>query len=511
MRDVRSHAEVVLLILSVLAFCLTQGSTAESGETQERAVATNSCGPECLHALLRMVRGSHRECSVDDIYRLIGKTPDSPTTMRDIKNAARQLGFHVEAFKLTVADLANANQYAILPLGTQAGTADDPLHFVLVKQIVGKDAMLIDATTLATYRLPVDELRRMWNGYALLFDMSHIHSENSASSSARFRAAGEAGRQGSGSEVINFGEVDGGTEVEHTFLLPTRVGQKLDPKIVAKSCACIQAELLRDAEGRDALKVKLRVNKPSWQSVSIDVRLYPQGEVKRYTLRAYGKSTYRVSPEVGYVAIAQVGDIKYPVQIDYATDCNDVVEVDGVETKLPWLGFQHVETRKEIVGRTCRFTIRTFLTISVDKIGQDAKPIDEEITFLLRTRKGMRHVPMRLIARIAEPEGVRIAPRKLFIVTRKDSAPEPKKVLLEFLTDKVPEALSLEVDGALPVEVQSSEEDAHTYGLSVVLPREKLEVASVGLHKGTIRVAPDGAFTGTFRTAEIPVSIFVRE
>jgi hypothetical protein len=511
MMSVSSRAEVVLLILSVLAFCLPQGSNAESAETPERPAATNSCGPECLHALLRMVKGSHRECSVDEIYRLIGKTPDSPTTMRDIKNAGRRLGFHVEAFKLTVADLSNANQYAILPVGTQAGTADDPLHFVLVKQIVGKDAMLIDAKTLATYRLPLDDLRSTWNGYALLFDMSHIHSEDSVGSSARFGVTGEASRQGSGGEVINFGEVDGGAEVEHTFLLPKRVGQKSDPKIVAKSCACIQAELFTDAEGRDALKVKLRVNKASWQSVNVDVRLWPQGEVKRYTLRAYGKSTYRVSPEVGYVDISRVGDIKYPVEIDYTTDCNDAIEVDGIETKLPSLRFQYVETKKEIVGRACRFTFRTFLIIGVDKIGQDVEPIDEEITFLLRTRKGMRRVPMRLIARIAEAEGVRIAPRKLFIVTRKDSAPEPKKVLLEFLTDKVPEALSLEVDEALPVEVYSSKENAHTYGLSVALAREKLESASVGLHKGSIRVVPDGALAAAFPTLEIPVSVFVRE
>jgi hypothetical protein len=65
-------------------------------------------------------------CDVECIYRLIGKTPYSVTTLKDLKDAAQKSGFSAVGYKLTLTQLQNLNEYAILPIGFAQGTSLGP-------------------------------------------------------------------------------------------------------------------------------------------------------------------------------------------------------------------------------------------------------------------------------------------------------------------------------------------------------------------------------------------------
>jgi ABC-type bacteriocin/lantibiotic exporter with double-glycine peptidase domain len=108
------------------------------------------------------------DCDIKCIYELIGKEPFGETTLKDLKDAAQKLGFSANGYKLTLTDLEKITGYAILPVGGAAGTADDPQHFILVKQVVKDDVTIINTRTLKAQTIAVSELQESWKGYALV-------------------------------------------------------------------------------------------------------------------------------------------------------------------------------------------------------------------------------------------------------------------------------------------------------------------------------------------------------
>ena len=127
-----------------------------------------ACGPRCLWALMQITKAGQPDCRLKCIYEIIGKEPFSATNLRDLKNAAEQLGFSAKGYKLTVSKLAKTKGYAILSVGSASGTAEDPLHFILVKRIIKDYVIAVNTKTLASQALPVSNLRDYWNGYALI-------------------------------------------------------------------------------------------------------------------------------------------------------------------------------------------------------------------------------------------------------------------------------------------------------------------------------------------------------
>ena len=107
-------------------------------------------------------------CDVECIYRLIGKTPFSVTTLKDLKDAAQELGFSANGYKLSVSDLEKMTDYGILPVGSAAGTANDPLHFILVKQVAKGHLTIINTRTLKAQTIEVSKFQESWQGYALV-------------------------------------------------------------------------------------------------------------------------------------------------------------------------------------------------------------------------------------------------------------------------------------------------------------------------------------------------------
>lgn len=162
----RNAALMVLMLLICFASCENNQSANIVSLKQSRP--DMSCGPECLVTFMRLTGEGNPDCDIKCVYGLIGKEPFSDTTLKDLKDAAQKLGLSANGYKLTVDDLKKITGYAILPVGGAAGTADDPLHFVLAKLTAEKDVKIINTRTLQAQTIAVSDLQNAWKGYALV-------------------------------------------------------------------------------------------------------------------------------------------------------------------------------------------------------------------------------------------------------------------------------------------------------------------------------------------------------
>ena len=86
-----------LIILCML--CIANAETHNRPIESKHFRADHSCGPRCLFALIRMTgKENSKHTSVEDIYNLIGKKVNTPTTLYDLKVAATELGFTAKGF-----------------------------------------------------------------------------------------------------------------------------------------------------------------------------------------------------------------------------------------------------------------------------------------------------------------------------------------------------------------------------------------------------------------------------
>jgi ABC-type bacteriocin/lantibiotic exporter with double-glycine peptidase domain len=165
-----TSGRAITLMVLMLSICFASCTNTQSANivSLKQIGPDMSCGPECLVAFMRLTGEGNPECAIKCIYELIGKEPFSDTTLKDLKDAAQKLGFSANGYKLTVTDLEKITGYAILPVGNAAGTADDPQHFILVKQVVKDDVTIINTRTLKAQTIAVSDLQNAWKGYALV-------------------------------------------------------------------------------------------------------------------------------------------------------------------------------------------------------------------------------------------------------------------------------------------------------------------------------------------------------
>jgi ABC-type bacteriocin/lantibiotic exporter with double-glycine peptidase domain len=120
-------------------------------------------------------------CDVNCIYELIGKKQFSVTSLTDLKDAAQKLGLSATGYKLGISDLDEMSGYAILPIGRASGTSNDPLHFILVRQISNGYVTIINSRTLESQNMKISTLQESWKGYALLIsannEMKFLHKQ----------------------------------------------------------------------------------------------------------------------------------------------------------------------------------------------------------------------------------------------------------------------------------------------------------------------------------------------
>jgi ABC-type bacteriocin/lantibiotic exporter with double-glycine peptidase domain len=158
----------VFTVLLICCFASCENNQSANVVSSEKIKGDLSCGPKCLVAFMQLTGEGRPDCDIECVYKLIGKEPFSDTTLKDLKDAAQKLGLSANGYKLTANDLKEISCYAILPVGGAAGTADDPLHFVLAKLTVKKDVQIINTQTLQAQTIEVSDLQNAWKGYALV-------------------------------------------------------------------------------------------------------------------------------------------------------------------------------------------------------------------------------------------------------------------------------------------------------------------------------------------------------
>lgn len=170
-----SNTPVALLRWSLL-ICLVSCTPTKSQNNISSGLfkASQACGPRCLSAFMRLTGVGKPTCDVKYIYHLIGKTPYSVTTLKDLRDVAQQLGFFAVGYELTPTQLQNLNGYAVLPIGPAQGTRDDPFHFILVQSSADGYLNIINTTTLKRNHITFSQLQNSWTGYALVLSLSAI-------------------------------------------------------------------------------------------------------------------------------------------------------------------------------------------------------------------------------------------------------------------------------------------------------------------------------------------------
>jgi ABC-type bacteriocin/lantibiotic exporter with double-glycine peptidase domain len=108
-------------------------------------------------------------CDVQCIYDIIGKKTLSVTNLKDLLFAAERLGISAQGEKLTLDDLESLPGYAILPVGNQSASPDNPQHFILVRKAENCHITIIDPKTLQSNTVPIHQIKPLWKGYALVF------------------------------------------------------------------------------------------------------------------------------------------------------------------------------------------------------------------------------------------------------------------------------------------------------------------------------------------------------
>ena len=467
-----------------------------------------ACGPRCLWALMQITKAGQPDCGIKCIYELISKEPFAATNLRDLKDAAEQLGFSANGYKLTISKLAKTKGYAILPVGSASGTDEDPLHFILVKRIIKDYVIVINTKTLLSQALPVSDLNEYWNGYALVIKagkgMEPLQKEPDDIEKLPRRV-----KTTKYDQIKGFGQVDSGSVVEHTFTIITEKDKDYEAKIVQKNCACLEAKLGKDIEGRNTLTMELHVDQPAWQQAHAVVLLEPGGMIKRYAVQAYGTDTFEIWPQIAFIEAPNGGLVEYPIKIHYFTGSDDVVKFDHMESTLPNLRCGTVKLESTTKKGATTFTFNIPLILDAGKPLTGVESISGSVDFILDTGKGQRHIPLSITAEVGT-ESFRIIPEKVFLMAVKSStSPIQTKVKLEFLTEPIPANIDVKLDKHLPFELTTVCVSTNTYKIDITVVPEKLRDASIGMNKGEVTIVPEGVPDPIAIT--LPISLFVRE
>lgn len=467
-----------------------------------------ACGPRCLWALMQITNAGEPECGIKCIYELIGKEAFTATSLKDLKDAAEQLGLSGHGYKLTIRKLARTRGYAILPVGTVAGTPEEPLHFILVKRIIKDYAITVNTKTLASQALPLVGLRDYWNGYALVITagkgMKPLRKEPD-----NIKQLPKRVKTTRYDQIKDFGQVDNGSVVEHTFTIVTEKDKDYKAKIVQKNCACLEAKLGKDLKGRNTLTMELHVDEPAWQDAHAVVLLEPGGIIKRYAMRAYGTDSFQILPHIAHVEAPEGGLIEYPVKINYFTGSDDVVEFNRMESALDNLKCGSVISRSSTKKGATTYSFEIQLLFDAGEPGEGVKSMGGGVDFVLDTAKGERHITMSLTAEVGV-ERFSLTPETVFLMGAKSNPSSMhKKVKLRFLTGPVPTNIVVKPDASLPLEIKTASVGTNTYTIDITVAPEKLQYLSFGMNKGEISIVPEGVSEPT--TLTLPVSLFVCE
>ncbi|UCG50184.1 MAG: hypothetical protein JSU94_10410 [Phycisphaerales bacterium] len=498
-----------ILLLFALTVCCGLSTATEPIDviSPQQLKPDKACGPRSLWALMQITGRAKPDCGLECIYAIIGKPLLASTSLKDLKDAALKLGFSAKAYKLTLSRLAKTDGYAIIPVGNAPGTPDKPLHFVLVKRVTKDYLVVINAATLAPQAIAASDLGPYWNGYALIISAPPGSKPLPKNPDIIDPSPGKTAPP-KYDEIKNFGPVDSGSRLEHTFTISKKPEPRYKPKIVQKSCSCLSASLGADTAGCPTITLQLHVDKPAWQEAHAVVLLEPAGIIKRYAVRAYGNDSFRISPEIAYIQAPNGGSVEYPVKISYFTSVRDVVTFETVNSSSPNLSFGQADSRKQTKGETCTYVFDIPLIYEAGPKPESSKLVRGKAVFVLNTTTGQRHIPLKVIAQIGVDKFT-LTPETVFaIVSKSSTKPVLRKVKLQFLIDPPPTQIPLEYPLPFSLRAKTDVVSPGAYMMTITLPPEKIRDMPLGLNKGRITIHPKGI--SALEAISLPITLFVR-
>jgi len=470
-----------------------------------------ACGPMCLAAIIKTTGVGQQDCGLKCIYELIGKPPFTYTSLKDLQSAAGKLGFQAQGYKLDLKELRKLKGYAILPVGLKRGTAQNPLHFILVKRVIDDYVIIINTRTLETNAIPADDFEEFWNGYAL-----HILSYNgntlpkAPDDNYSHDNMIRRDRNGEIEQVWDFGMVPSGALLEHTFIIHDKSKGDCKAKIVQKSCTCLEANIGSDTAGNTTLSLSLRVKRAGWQEAFVTVAFEPKKITKRYLVKAFGKDMFKLEPAKGFIEASENGVIEYPIQIDYYTDINDCVSFDHIRTFITDMKTGIVKSESVMTDANAvkhSFKIPLLYTCHLDDSSND-KTTEGKVQLFFNTGQGERMMSFDLII-YKRNEFVKVFPKRIFMMASKQATPAQKKIKLQFIKEPYPDSIGIQIDDNLPVEVNSATLVNNEYTANITTTSTKLESNQPGTYKGIIVFVPHGR-SGDMDPIKLPVNVFVR-
>lgn len=506
----RRRATCCALLLWLLALC-PASSHGQNIVAVKQMRPDKACGPRCLLALMKVTGHGRQDCDLKCIYGLIGKEPLRPTSLRDLKEAATDLGFSAKGYKLSLPELRQMDGYAILAIGLAPGTRQAPLHFILVKRLTESHAILVDPKTLNSVAVPLGDLDPVWSGYALI-----LKSQDDAIPLPKPPDDPNLTVTGSHppdqiDQMWDFGIVDDGSLLEHTFVVYAADEEPCKIELLGKSCTCVDALLGCDTAGNRTLTMKLRVKQPAWQQASAKVAFDPPGVTRTYAVKAFGRATFVMEPREGYVEVTSDEAVQYPIRVIYHTDVNDFAAFNRVTTgDFSNMTVGDVQTERVVSDRGGEKTVAYIFDVPLVCQAQ-AKSGAVQVThgsvgFMFDTAAGEKLVPLKLTIRTGT-ERVHVFPEKVFLMVSKADGKASRKVKLEFVKEPYPTDLTVHVDDTLPVEIKCKRLCDNAYLADVVVSSVKIGNVSLGKQSGTAVFKPEGDQAAI----ELPISIFVRD
>jgi len=492
----------------ILLTCLPVCAHAQSENiiSLKQLRSDNACGPRCIYALMQVTRAGKPDCNVKCIYELLGKQPFSATSLSDLKFIAERLGFSATGYRMTAAELKNTSDYVILRLRGTTPHRDRP-HFVLVERTVEDYAIIVNTTTLGRTAIMLAELGKYWDGRALVISAGKREwpSEKPVTGIEHLSKESKSWKHNG---IKDYGHVETGSRLEHTFVINNGPEPVLNVQVMAKSCSCLMANLGKNLNGQHTITLELVVDKPGWQEAYALVSLYPQASIKRYTVKAYGKDSFQLSPKIVHIEAPKAGQIEYRVRLDYFTDVNDAVKFVRMESNAEGLSVGRVTSTASSQEQTCTFSFEIPLIYDTGPKPHKVKHVAGSLTFVLDTVKGPRCIPLIVSAKIGTDK-FKLTPEKLFIIASRSANATTKKVKVELLEEPFPDNLTAALTAPLPVDIEVSRVSGSTYMIEVTTLPQVLRDTSLGLHKSEIVITIDGESDMPQMT--VPISMFVRE
>jgi hypothetical protein len=445
------------------------------------------------------------DCDVELLYGLMGVKPYAPTSLKEIRDAARQLGFAAEARQWTVEDLRKTADYAILPIGKVAGTEQDPFHFILVKEAAAEHVIVVNPRTLVLENIPLSFLKDNWSGYALVITPGPGMGPSQNKFSAE-PAPGDA--KGNYDDVHDFGEVNFGELLRHTFFIAGPPSGEDKPKIVWRSCACLEATLGRDESGSITLAMELRADKPARQEVFAAVQMGQGGPVKRYLLRCHARDSYQTFPRLAHLEVPDTKVVEYPVKVEYYSDPNDVVTFERLESLIAGMRAGPCVASDNSGAAPGIFTFSIPLIYDPSTAAPGCKWLDGTVRFFFATTKGPRVVPLRVSAQVGSPSYV-CNPSRVFICAARTNGAVQRRVKVDFLTDVEVDSLKAESRGQVQVRITASPVSRRAVNLSIALDQDTIDKLPDGTHEGFVLLSYAKANTGEKTSIEIPLTISI--